>query len=44
MEFYDVVTKRRTIREFLDKEVDFERNMFLNMQKKWLINLMLKSI
>ena len=24
MEFHDVVTKRRTIREFLDKEVDFE--------------------
>ncbi|WP_137652763.1 nitroreductase family protein [Bifidobacterium moukalabense] len=24
MEFYDVINKRRTVREFLDKEVDFE--------------------
>ena len=24
MEFYDVISKRRTVREFLDKEVDFE--------------------
>ena len=24
MEFYDVIEKRRTTREFLDKEVDFE--------------------
>lgn len=25
MEFYDVINKRRTVREFLDKEVDFEK-------------------
>ena len=24
MEFYEVINKRRTTREFLDKEVDFE--------------------
>ena len=24
MEFYDVIDNRRTVREFLDKEVDFE--------------------
>ena len=24
MEFYDVIDQRRTVREFLDKEVDFE--------------------
>lgn len=24
MEFYDVLNKRRTVRQFLDKEVDFE--------------------
>ena len=24
MEFYDVINKRRTTREFLDKSVDFE--------------------
>lgn len=25
MEFYDVINKRRTTREFLDKPVDFEK-------------------
>lgn len=25
MEFYDVVNKRRTSREFLDKDVDFDK-------------------
>lgn len=24
MEFYEAISKRRTVREFLDKEVDFE--------------------
>ena len=25
MEFYDVIEKRKTVREFLDKPVDFEK-------------------